>query len=89
MDDDFDWDETKSEWNRAQRGFGFEIVYEFDWETAVIERDERMDYGEERFRAFGRASGKPLFVAFTRRAKTIRIISVRRMHSKEARHYGL
>ena len=86
---DFDWDPAKSDWNRAHRGFGFEIIHEFDWETAVIERDERMDYGEERFRAFGTALGKPLFVAFTRRDNSIRIISVRRMHSKEARHYGL
>jgi len=86
---DFEWDEAKSEWNRTQRGFGFEIVYDFDWDTAVIERDMRMDYGEERFRAFGTALGKPLFVAFTRRYSSIRIISVRRMHSKEARQYGL
>lgn len=89
MDDDFDWDEAKSEWNRAHRGFGFEIVRDFDWANAVIERDERMNYGEERFRAFGHASGRPLFIAFTRRGTSVRIISVRRMHLKEARHYGL
>jgi uncharacterized DUF497 family protein len=87
--DDFEWDEAKSEWNRVHRGFGFDVVPEFDWESAVIEQDERKDYGELRYRAFGRVGIRPYFVAFTRRGSKVRIISVRRMHRKEARQYGL
>lgn len=86
---DFEWDEAKSEWNREHRGFGFEVVYEFDWDNATIEEDRRMDYGEERYRAFGRAGDMNLFVAFTTRFGVVRIISVRRMHKKEAVRYGL
>jgi uncharacterized DUF497 family protein len=84
-----EWDDAKSEWNREHRGFGFEVVYEFDWDGAAIEQDQRADYGERRFRAFGRAGNVRLFVAFTYRAEVLRIISVRRMHMKEAQRYGI
>ena len=84
-----EWDENKSRWNREMRGFGFEIVDEFDWGAAIIEEDFRKDYGERRFRAFGWAGDLRLVVAFTLRNGDIRIISVRRMHTKEATKYGI
>jgi uncharacterized DUF497 family protein len=83
-----EWDDAKSERNRVLRGFGFEIADAFDWSSAVVERDERKDYGEVRYRAFGRAGELKLCVAFTLRGPETRIISVRRMHDKEARKYG-
>jgi uncharacterized DUF497 family protein len=57
--DRFTWDEAKSEENRRQRGFGFELVYEFNWDAAVFQDDLRFAYGERRIRAFGRIEGKP------------------------------
>lgn len=75
--------------NREKRGFGFEIVEEFDWASAHIEEDLRKDYGERRFRAFGTAGDLKIALAFTLRGDDIRIISVRRMHDKEARKYGI
>ena len=51
--------------------------------------DERKDYGELRFRAVGRIEGRPYMVVFTPRGKRLRIISMRRMHEKEARKYGI
>ncbi|RMB11948.1 BrnT family toxin [Eilatimonas milleporae] len=85
----FEWDETKSLECSGRRGFSFDIVHEFDWETAVIAEDTRQDYGERRFRAFGMVDGAYFCVAFTPRAGRLRIISVRRMHGKEAKRYGL
>ncbi len=84
-----EWDEEKSERNRVMRGFGFELANEFDWDRAVYERDARMDYGEDRFRAYGWAGDLRLCIAFTYRSGTRRIISVRRMHEKEAQYYGV
>ncbi len=84
-----EWDEDKSQGNRKKRGFGFEIMEEFDWSSAHIEEDLRKDYGERRFRAFGRAGDLRIAVAFTPRNGDIRVISVRRMHDKEARKYGI
>ena len=83
-----EWDEEKSERNVRLRGFGFEIAYAFDWDSAVYQRDTRREYGEDRFRAFGEAGDLRLCIAFTYRNGERRIISVRRMHEKEAKRYG-
>ena len=86
---DLEWDERKSAWNRQQRGFGFELAYKFDFASAVIVEDRRKDYGERRYRAAGRIEGLPYMVVFTPRNGRIRIISMRRMHEKEAKAYGI
>ncbi|WP_231573654.1 BrnT family toxin [Thermopetrobacter sp. TC1] len=49
----------------------------------------KKDYGERRFRAVGRIEGLPYMVVFTPRGTRLRIISMRRMHEKEARKYGI
>lgn len=85
---DFEWDDNKSQACRIARGFGFEIVYDFDWETAVVNRDERYDYGEDRYRAFGWVADKVFCIAFTHRDTALRIVSVRRTHKQEAMRYG-
>lgn len=84
-----EWDAAKSERNRAERGFGFEIAYQFDWQHAVIRVDDRKDYGETRLRAFGWAGPYRLAIVYTERPSGIRIISIRRMHEEEAQNYGI
>ncbi len=86
---EFEWDPNKSAWNERVRGFGFELVYAFDFASARILIDDRKDYGERRFRAVGRIKGLPYMVVFTPRGTRLRIISMRRMHEKEARKYGI
>jgi len=88
-DDDFEWDDAKSARNAHVRGFGFELVHDFDFAAARIITDGRKDYGEARFRAVGRIGGRPYMVVFTPRGSRLRIISMRRMHEKEARRYGV
>jgi len=85
----YEWDEAKCEANRAKHGVGFEVVEDFDWSSAVIGADERYDYGEVRARAFGRIAGVAHCIAFTRRGQALRIISLRHMHEKEIRRYGI
>lgn len=85
----FEWDPAKSEWNRLERGFGFEIVEDFDWAGALIVEDLRKDYGERRFRGFGRCGSGFLAIVFTPRNEVVRIISVRQMHQKEVDRYEL
>lgn len=85
----YEWDEAKNAANRLKHGVGFELILRFDWSAAVLEIDSRYAYGEERVRAFGRCDGHAICVAFTQRGTRLRIISMRRMHDKEARHYGI
>lgn len=87
MDDDFEWDEGKSEWNRVHRGFGFEIVREFDWDNAPTRISGRGD--EVRYVSVGTHEHGALSIVWTLRGNKVQIISLRRMHTKEARKYGL
>lgn len=54
-----EWDEAKNEANFAKHGLWFESFEGFDAEPVVL-IDSRKDYGEVRFRAFGRLMGKPI-----------------------------
>ena len=57
----FEWDDAKNERCLRDRGFGFaDILPAFLDPDRRVERDDRRDYGEERFRVYGRATGTPL-----------------------------
>ena len=67
----------------------FEVVRQFDWQTAITLPDTRFDYGELRFIAYGWAdNGFGHVVAFAFRGTVRRIISVRRFGRKEQKLYG-
>lgn len=84
----FEWDENKSKKCLKERGFDFNIVYEFNFETAIIKLDDRFDYGEKRYSAMNKIDGKLYVVLFTKRGQILRIISVRRATDKEGMRYG-
>src|ERR1700733_6368930 len=86
-DPKFEWDEAKSNRNRATRGFGFdEAAVIFAGEVSVTE-DSRRDYGEERVIATGMADGSLIIVRFTFRSDRIRIISARISKRRERDAY--
>lgn len=85
----FEWDEDKSEKCRQLRGFGFEVVYEFDFASAATIEDDRFDYGERRFISFGLIEEHGYSIVWTPRPPNIRIISARMAHKKELKKYGL
>ncbi len=49
----YDWDEAKRAANIADHKIDFTAVYDFDWDTAVFDIDDREDYGELREIAVG------------------------------------
>ena len=87
--DPYEWDETGYATNLRRHQTRFELAYEFDWNTAAFEIDERFEYGEERVRAFSRVNGQPYCVVYTPRGLRLRIISMRPMHEREARKYDI
>jgi hypothetical protein len=79
----FEWDEAKSEKNRRERGFGFEVAA-LVFEGAVLEWcDIRDEWGESRVVAIGSAENRILAVIYTDRDGVRRIISARRARDKE------
>jgi uncharacterized DUF497 family protein len=53
----------------------------------LIEKDQRWDYGEERFRALGSLDEKVFVVIYTKRPTAMKIISARRANRREVRRY--
>jgi uncharacterized protein len=49
--------------------------------------DDREDYGEERFTIIGMVENRLLFIAYTMRGESIRIISARGAEPHERRSY--
>jgi uncharacterized DUF497 family protein len=85
---DFEWDLAKSNLCQISRNFDFAYVISiFKDPTIVIERDQRWDYGEERYRAIGAIDKRVFVVVFTRRVKAIRIISARKANNREVKRY--
>jgi uncharacterized protein len=87
-DDYFEWDDDKAKLNIAKHGVSFEMAREiFNDPFALEQRDDRQDYGEERYTIIGLVEGRLLFAAFTMRGEVIRIISARAAEPFERREY--
>ncbi len=83
----FEWDQTKSERNAANRQLPFDIaVALFDGPTLEA-LDERRDDGERRVRAVGAVRGVCMVCVHTDRGDIRRIISLRLASRKERDGY--
>lgn len=85
---EFDWDEAKDRANRTKHGVGLDAALRMEWTTAKVERDQRFDYGEARFTAFGYIDARLYCCVFTLRNGVTRVISFRKANSREDRTYG-
>jgi uncharacterized DUF497 family protein len=72
---EFEWDDAKAAQNYADHGVSFEAA------------KNREDYGEDRYSILGMVEGRILYVAYTLRNGTIRIISARGAEPHERRRY--
>ncbi|USI72704.1 BrnT family toxin [Sphingomonas morindae] len=86
---DIVFDPAKDAINQAKHGLSLAEAEELDLRGAALLVDDRADYGEVRFRAFGRIDGEGRCLVFTLRAGVIRAISFRRAHEKELRRHGV
>jgi uncharacterized DUF497 family protein len=82
------FDAAKNERNIATRGLSFERAAEFDFLQAKTLIDDRRDYGEIRFRAFGPLDGRLHALVYAETPKGIRVISFRRANKREVKRYG-
>jgi uncharacterized DUF497 family protein len=84
----YEWDAVKEAANRAKHGLGFEAATRFDWSAAREIEDRRYDYGERRWRAIGRIDGRLHVLVYAVRGDLIRVISLRKANTREARLHG-
>jgi len=87
---DVEWNDEKNEINkREHEGLGFELaqlVFADPNRLERIDRSENNKLGEERWQTLGMA-GKVLFVVYTERGESKRIISARLANKAERRSY--
>ena len=85
---EFDWDETKSDACLKEREFDFTFAVQcFLDPDRLISRDNRFDYGEDRFQLLGQINKRVFFMTYTLRAEVIRIISARKANQREVKRY--
>ena len=84
-----EYDSQKSEKNKAERGFLFDSVQDFDWDTALVWQDKRKDYGETRYASLGVIEGRVYALCFKLLDKMdgIRVISLRKANKREQKQY--
>lgn len=85
--DQFEWDENKRIQNVEKHGLDFLDAHELWDAPMLIARDDRYDYGENRFIALGSLRDRIVVCAYTEREKTVCIISFRKANSREVKQY--
>ncbi len=83
----YQWDDAKAATNLAKHGVPFDIITGFDWQTALIDPDQRRVYGELRWQALGIIGARLYAFVFTVRGDTIRVISLRKANAREQRRF--
>jgi uncharacterized DUF497 family protein len=77
------YDPEKNQRNIQERGLSFDDVADLDWGAAFILKDDRRDYGEDRYRVLGKIGERLYAVVFTPKEDEIRVISFRRANRRE------
>jgi uncharacterized protein len=81
------WDEAKRQATLRDRGLDFADAEEIFAGRVLSVRDERRDYGEERWITAGWLRGRFVMIAWTLRGDGRRIISMRHGHADEEEYY--
>lgn len=82
-----EWDEKKRNQTLVERGLDFADVAHFDWGSSIYSEDQRHDYGETRYVAFGFIDQTLVCLAYTIRQEALRVISLRKASAKERKLY--
>ncbi len=84
----YEWDVEKASRNLRRHRISFEVAQNvFSDPLRLSGVDSRNDYGEERWWVLGHARGALVFVIYTERAASTRIISARKATRHERRRY--
>ncbi len=82
---DIEFDSAKDATNRLQHGLPLAIGRAVLMNAVGRIEDDRNDYGEMRFNAFGLVDQRLLVCTYTMRGETYRLISVRKASKQERR----
>jgi uncharacterized DUF497 family protein len=84
---DIEFDSKKDEINRLKHGVSLVLGAEVLMNQVGQIDDDRLDYGEARFNAFGLVKGRLFACTYTMRGQTYRLISVRKASKQGQRRW--
>lgn len=82
-----DYDSAKRDATLEHRGLDFARATEIFAGVTFTQRDDRVDYGEDRFITFGVLDDSMVAIVWTDRGETRRIISMRKANEREKARY--
>lgn len=82
------FDPEKDAETQQERGFSLELGAEVIRNRVYMRLDDRHDYGEDRFIAYGYVAERLFVCVFTIREEVYRVISLRKANEREVRRYG-
>ncbi|NPT62535.1 BrnT family toxin [Paraburkholderia elongata] len=82
-----EFDPVKDQINQGKHGVSLAMAEAFEMDVALVWRDNRFDYSEERFTAFGPIGDRIYSLSFTMRGETLRAISLRKANRREVLKY--
>jgi uncharacterized protein len=82
------YDPTKRETTLQERGFDFEDAGLVFAGPSLTQRDERFDYGEDRYQTYGLLRDRLVMVVWLETDKGRRVISMRKCNDREQAEYG-
>ncbi|MFM0276854.1 BrnT family toxin [Paraburkholderia sediminicola] len=82
-----EFDPVKDQINQGKHGVSLAMAEAFEMDVALVWRDDRFDYSEERFTALGPIGDRIYSLSFTMRGETLRAISLRKANRREVLKY--
>lgn len=81
------WDVKKAAASKQKHGVDFDVAIHFEFASALVVDDDRMDYGEVRQVAIGFVGDRMHVMVFTDRGEERRVISFRKANRREIERY--
>lgn len=85
---EIEFDPAKDEENIRKHGMSLTRAKDVEIDKAQVKKDNRKDYGEDRFIAVGPLDGRLCVLIFTLRDAKVRAISLRRANAREQRRFA-
>jgi uncharacterized DUF497 family protein len=84
----FEWDEEKNRVNIRKHGLSFADAWEIFSAPILVDRDDRFDYGEDRWIGIGLLQSRIVVIVFAEpENETVRVLPLRKALSHERRAY--
>ena len=83
-----EYDPDKNQRNIKKRGISFDLAHYFEWQDAIVWRDNRQNYGEIRYCALGYIDKRIYHLVLTFRKNIVRVISLRKANQREVNRYA-